>query len=298
MKILRTPEARFADLPDYPFAPHHVELGPVRMHYVDEGPRDGPVVLLLHGEPTWSYLYRKMIPPLAAGGCRVLAPDLIGFGKSDKPAAASAYSYQAHVDWVREWLLALDLRDVTLFCQDWGSLIGLRVAAEMEDRFARICVSNGFLPTGEVAAPPAFRLWRAFARFTPVFPAGRIVDFGSLTKLSRAEIAAYDAPFPSAGYKVCARLFPSLVPTEAGDPALPANRRAWQILGKWTKPFLCIFGADDPILGKADSLLIPHVPGAAGQPHDRIRGGHFIQEDRGDELAARLLDWLGLTSAP
>jgi haloalkane dehalogenase len=292
MKILRTPEERFRNLHGFPFQPNYVQLDTLRMHYVDEGPRDGAAVLMLHGEPTWSYLYRKMIPPVAAAGCRVLAPDLIGFGRSDKPADIADYSYQRHVDWVTGFIRALDLRNITLFCQDWGSLIGLRVAAENPDRFARIMVANGFLPTARQGLSRGFRLWRAFARWSPWFPIGRIVNSGCVVKLSPAEIAAYDAPFPSAAYKAGTRAFPRLVPTTEDDPAVPANRAAWDKLGQWHKPFLCVFGKNDPVLGRADRHLIEHVPGAKGQPHDRIWGGHFVQEDRGDELAKRLVEWM------
>lgn len=293
MKILRTPDERFRNLPGYPFTPNYLTLGELRMHYVDEGPRTGPVVLMLHGEPTWSYLYRRMIPPVAAAGCRVLAPDLIGFGKSDKPAAIGDYSYQRHVDWIAGFLRALDLQGITLFCQDWGSLIGLRVAAENPERFARIMVANGFLPTARHGVSRGFRLWRAFARWSPWFPIGRIVNSGCVVKLTPAEIAAYDAPFPSAAYKAGTRAFPRLVPTAEDDPAVPANRAAWEALGQWHKPFLCVFGRNDPVLGLADRHLIAHVPGAQGQPHDRIWGGHFVQEDRGDDLARRLIEWMG-----
>jgi haloalkane dehalogenase len=292
VKILRTPDARFQNLPDYPFAPNYLSLGELRMHYLDEGPRDAPVVLMLHGEPTWSYLYRKMIPPVVAAGYRVIAPDLIGFGKSDKPTRQADYSYQRHVDWVLGLLKSLDLRGITLFCQDWGSLIGLRIAAEHEDRFARVMVANGFLPTARQGVSRGFRLWRAFARWSPVFPIGRIVNSACVVKLSPAEREAYDAPFPSAAYKAGTRAFPRLVPVEESDPAIPANRAAWDKLGHWHKPFLCVFGKNDPVLGRADKSLIEHVPGAKGQPHDRIWGGHFVQEDRGDELARRLLAWM------
>jgi len=309
MKILRTPEERFAGLPDYPFRPNYLQLGPgtmggkkdpgsrperdeLRMHYVDEGPEGMPPVLMLHGEPTWSYLYRKMIPPVAAAGHRVLAPDLIGFGKSDKPAATNDYSYQRHVDWVRAFIEQLDLHNITLVCQDWGSLIGLRLAAELEPRFARIFVANGALPTAHRSMGAAFQLWRAFARWSPWFPIGAIVNSGCVIKLLPQQVAAYDAPFPDDRYKAGSRVFPRLVPSTENDPAVPANRAAWDRLGQWRKPFLCVFGKNDPILGRADLPLIRHVPGARGQPHDRIWGGHFIQEDRGDELAARLISWM------
>lgn len=292
MKILRTPEERFADLPGYPFKPNYLQLGDLRMHYLDEGPAGMEPVLLLHGEPTWSYLYRKMIPPIAAAGRRVLAPDLIGFGKSDKPAAMGDYSYQQHVDWMRSFIEQLDLKNITLFCQDWGSLIGLRLAAELEPRFSRIFVANGFLPTARQRPSRGFKIWRAFAKYSPWFPIGRIVNSGCVVKLLPQEIAAYDAPFPDDSYKAGARAFPRLVPTAENDPAVAANRQAWDQLGQWRKPFLCVFGKNDPILGRGDRPLIEHVPGAKGQPHDRIWGGHFVQEDRADELAQRLLNWL------
>jgi haloalkane dehalogenase len=233
-----------------------------------------------------------MIPVFAGAGFRALAPDLVGFGRSDKPAQMADYTYQSHVDWMREWLAALSLKGLTLICQDWGSLIGLRLAAEDGPRFDRIVVANGFLPTGDRGANRAFRIWRAFATYSPWFPIGRIVNSGVVNKLSPAEIAAYDAPFPSSKYKAGARKFPRLVPTTSDDPAAPANRAAWEKLGQWQKPFLCVFGADDPILGRADRGLIEHVPGAQGQPHARLRGGHFVQEDQGPELAQRTVAWI------
>lgn len=293
MPILRTPDLRFASIPDYPFAPRYTDVAPgLRMHHVEEGPADGEPILMLHGEPSWSYLYRKMIPPLAAAGFRALAPDLIGFGKSDKYDAPGEYSYGRHVEWMVRWLEAKDLRGVTLVCQDWGSLIGLRVAAENADRFARIVVANGFLPTARQAVPPAFRIWRAFARYSPLFPIGRIVASGCVTKLSRDVAAAYDAPFPTKAHAAGARIFPALVPTQEDDPAVPANRAAWEVLSKWDKPFLTLFGKNDPILGRADTVLQRHVPGAAGQPHERFWGGHFVPEDRGDYLAERIIAWI------
>jgi haloalkane dehalogenase len=293
MRVLRTPEERFVDLPDYPFAPHWTELADgLRMHHVDEGPSGADPVLMLHGEPSWSYLYRRMIPVFADAGFRAVAPDLIGFGKSDKPANRGDYSYQSHLDWLTEWLSALDLRRITLVCQDWGSLLGLRLAAEQPDRFDRIVVANGFLPTAERKAPAAFHVWRAFALHTPVLPIGRIVAVGTRRRLSKAERAAYDAPFPSRAYKAGARAFPALVPTTPDDPAVPANREAWRRLGEWEKPFLTLFGAGDPILGSADRPLQEHVPGAAGQPHARVRGGHFVQEDAGEEIVRRTVAWI------
>lgn len=291
MDVLRTPEQRFSALPDFDYPPHYTEIDGLRMAHVEAG--RGPVVLMLHGEPTWSFLYRKMIRIFAGSGLRALAPDLIGFGRSDKPASRDDYSYASHVSWTRRWIEALDLSDITLVCQDWGSLIGLRLAAEHPERFARIVVANGFLPTADRQAPLAFRIWRAFARYTPIFPIGRIVQAGSATRLSPEVVAAYDAPFPSERYKAGARAFPGLVPTDADDPAVPANRAAWERLGQWRKPFLTAFGKKDPILGWADRLLQRHVPGATGQPHrDLERAGHFVQEDAGEELAKLIVDWL------
>ncbi len=291
MKILRTAEARFADLPDFPYEPNYTDLGGLRMAHVEHG--TGPVVLMLHGEPTWSFLYRKMIPIFAEAGFRAVAPDFIGFGRSDKPAAISDYTYAGHVAWTLGWIESLDLTGITLVCQDWGSLIGLRLAAEHPDRFARIVVANGFLPTAAVPANRAFRLWRAFARYSPILPVARIVQAGTVSRLPRAVLAAYDAPFPSSDYKAGARAFPALVPTDPGDPAVPANRAAWDSLGRWKKPFLTAFGKKDPILGYADRLLQKQVPGASGQPHrDLAHAGHFVQEDAGEKLARLTVDWI------
>ncbi len=294
MEVVRTPDERFENLPGYPFTPHYldVEKG-LRMHYVDEGPRDGAVVLLLHGEPTWSYLYRKMIPLFADAGCRVVVPDLIGFGKSDKPTSQKDYSYARHVGWVKTLLKTLELKDMTLFCQDWGSLIGLRIVGEEPDWFNRVAVGNGFLPAGQQRAPLAFYIWRTYARFSPSFPIGKIVVGGCNTRLSRAERAAYDAPFPSEQYKAGARIFPALVPVSSRDPAIPANQAAWAALGKFNKPFLTLFGKDDPILGTGDVPLQKHIPGAKGQPHESFPGNHFVQEDQGPHIAEVMIRWMG-----
>jgi haloalkane dehalogenase len=298
VKVLRTPDERFEKLDGYPFEPHYTEVDGLRVHHVDEGPRDGGPVLMLHGEPTWSYLYRHMVPVLAAAGYRALAPDLVGFGRSDKPSSQSDYTYERHVGWMAAWIEALDLVDVTLVCQDWGSLIGLRVAAEHPERFARVVVANGFLPTGDHPLPLAFHAWRAFARATPVFPVGRIVRMGCATTLSREAVAGYDAPFPDESYKQGARAFPQLVPSRPDDPATVPNRRAWEVLERWEKPFLTAFGDRDPITRGADRILQRLIPGAAGQPHTTVRGaGHFIQEDRGVELAGIVADFIALSIA-
>lgn len=293
MQALRTPDERFGNLPDYPFAPNYVEIDSLRLHYVDEGPAEGTAVLLLHGEPSWSFLYRHMIPPIVAAGHRAIAPDLIGFGKSDKPTDKNAYTYAAHVEWMRQFLEALDLRDITLVCQDWGSLIGLRLAAEDERRFSRIVLANGGLPTGDQHLPRAFRLWRAFAKYSPWFPIGKIVDSGTVSDLPADVVAAYDAPFPSSRYKAGARAFPRLVPATPDDPAATQNRQAWEQLKRWEKPFLTAFSDRDPITRRGELPFQKLVPGCRDQPHTTIRNaGHFLQEEKGPELARVVLDFL------
>jgi len=291
MDALRTPDERFAGLPGWPFPPRYVEVDGLRMHYVEEG--KGRPVLLLHGEPSWSYLYRKMIPVLAGAGLRAIAPDLVGFGRSDKPSRRSDYSYQRHLDWMRGLLRALDLRDAILFCQDWGGLIGLRLVAEDGDRFARVVAANTFLPTGDQRVPLAFRVWRAFSQLTPVFPAGQIVRLGCAQPVDPAVRRAYDAPYPEERYKAGARQFPLLVPTRPDDPASGPNRAAWEKLKQWRKPFLTLFGGRDPIMRGAERRLQKLIPGAQGQPHAVLPdAGHFLQEDRGEELARRVVEWV------
>jgi haloalkane dehalogenase len=283
LKLQRTPDAAFAGIADYPFAPHYAEITDpldgtnIRLHFVDEGPRDAPIVLMMHGEPTWSYLYRHMIGPVVDAGYRVIAPDLVGFGKSDKPAAKSDYSYARHVAWMRSWIEQLDLKDIKLACQDWGSLIGLRLVAEMPERFNAVVLSNGGLPEGG-EAPRAFTLWRRFSKWSPVFPIGKIISKGTKRELSEAEIAAYDAPFPNSGYKAGARIFPSFVPFE-NNVAVADQKKAWASLERWDKPFLCCFSDGDMITRGGESRFIGRVPGTKGQPHTTLKGGHFIQED-------------------
>lgn len=285
MEALRTPDDRFADLPDFPWTPRYLDVGGLRMAYVDEGPRDAPPVLLLHGEPSWNFLYRKVIRVLLDDGLRAIAPDLIGFGRSDKPTKREDYTYQRHVDWMRAFLLGLDLRDLTLVCQDWGGLIGLRLVAEHPDRFARVVAANTYLPTGDQRVPPAFLTWREFSQTVPEFPTSNVVQMGSATTLDPRVLAAYDAPFPDERYKAGARQFPTLVPISADDPASAANRAAWTSLEKFDKPFLCAFGDKDPITKGADRALRERIPGAQNAPHTTIAGGgHFLQEDRGEEL--------------
>ena len=289
-RVLRTPDECFANIEDFPYSPHYRTIGGLRVACIDEGPRDAAPVLLMHGEPTWSYLYRKMIPPLVAAGHRVVAPDLVGFGRSDKPSHPDDYSYRNHVMWMNAWLEAMDLREITLFCQDWGSLIGLRMLTAAPDRFARAVLANGGLPTGVGrSVPTAFKIWRAFARWSPWFPIGRIVASGCATTLSPAEIAAYDAPFPTRRHRVAARMFPRFVPAEPDSPEREANEAAWRILEAWNKPFLTLFSTRDPITRGGERMFQQRVPGAAGQPHTAIRGaGHFLQEDKGEELARHI----------
>jgi haloalkane dehalogenase len=296
MDVLRTPAERFFDLPDYPFVPRWTEVDGLMLHHVDEGA--GEPVLLLHGEPTWSYLYRTMIPVLADAGLRAVAPDLPGFGKSDKPTRIEDFSYARLVGWMAEWMDAVDLPPVTLVCQDWGSLIGLRLVAEHPDRFARVVVANGFLPTADRPPPLIFKVWQLFARYTPIFPHGWIVRAGCAQPLTPEVRAAYDAPFPDASYEAGPRALPRLVPLEEDDPAIPANRAAWDALGRFDKPFLTAFATGDPIFQGADRALQNHVPGAAGQPHTRLKGaGHFIQEDRGPDLARLVANFIAQTPA-
>ena len=293
MDVLRTPDERFTDLPGFPFAPQYAETSDgLRMAYVDEG--SGPVVLLLHGEPSWSYLYRTMIPVLADAGFRVVAPDLIGFGRSDKPAAVADYTYAGHVEWLRSVLFdALDLTELTLFCQDWGGLLGLRLVAEHPSRFARVAAGNTGLPDGRHRLPDAWWRFRDFVVRTEDLPIGFLVNSGCANPLSDAEVAAYDAPFPDASYKAGAKAFPDLIPQDADNPATPANQRAWEALVGFAKPFLCTFSDADPITSGGERMLIGKIPGAQGQPHTTIAGGgHFLQEDRGPELAAVLADWI------
>lgn len=301
MNALRTPDERFKNLPGYAFDPHYVEVGGLRMHYIDEGPPPetqphAQPVLMLHGEPSWAYLYRKMIPVITAAGLRTVAPDLIGFGRSDKPASQDDYTYAAHVGWLTSFVEQTDLRGITLVCQDWGGLIGLRVAAEHPERFARIVAANTFLPTGDNPPGEAFLRWQQFSQKAPELPVGNIVNGGCTTALSPEIIAAYDAPFPDETYKAGARRFPLLVPTRPDDPASADNRKAWAVLSKWEKPFLCAFSDQDPVTRGGDRAFQAQVPGTKGQAHTTIGGGgHFLQEDRGEELAKVVVDFIQRT---
>ena len=300
MKLLRTPDNRFDNLPDYPFEPHYLEIGDrfedarIRIHNIDEGDARSQPVLMLHGEPSWSFLYRKMVAPFVQAGYRVVAPDLPGFGKSDKPASRTDYNYARHVAWMQDWLQAMNLNNIILICQDWGGLIGLRLVAAEPHRFARVVTSNTMLPTGDHNPGEAFTKWQQFSQEVPFFPTGKIVNGGTVTDLPDEVIAAYDAPFPDESYKEGARQFPLLVPTTSDNPESQANRDAWKVLMAFKQPWLCAFGDSDPITGAAAPVIQKLVPGCKGQPHTTLRGGgHFIQEDCGEELAQVVLDWLG-----
>jgi haloalkane dehalogenase len=289
--FVRTPDSRFVDLPGWPYQPRYTEIDGLRIHHVDEGPSDGPVVLLMHGEPTWAYLYRKMIPILTASGIRCIAPDLVGFGRSDKPTNQSDYSYARIVSWMTGWFDSLELRDVTFFGQDWGGLIGLRIVANRPDHFARVVISNTGLPTGDRPPTDAFLAWQKFTQTTDVFPVGTIVEGGSATKPLGADVvAAYDAPFHEEAAKAGARILPSLVPTSTDDPAAADNRAAWEIFAAWTKPFVCCFSDQDAVTKGGERAFLKLVPALAGQEnHTIVGGGHFVQEDRPQELCEVIL---------
>ena len=302
MQTLRTPDDRFADLPDYPFAPHYAEIddqdgGTLRVHYLDEGPGDAAPILLLHGEPSWSYLYRFMIPPLVEAGHRVIVPDQVGFGRSDKPAEQSDYTYARHVAWMSSLVFDhLDLTDCTFFGQDWGGLIGLRLVAAQPDRFARVAVGNTGLPTGDQQPSEAFMRWQRFSQTTPTFDIGFLIDAASVRELDPAEKAAYDAPFPDDSYKAGARIWPSLVVTSPDDPEAGPNKQAWEVLRAYDKPFLCCFSDQDPVTAGGDKPFRTLIPGAQDQAHRTIEGGgHFFQEDCGPELAQLLNDFIAGT---
>ena len=315
--VFRTPDERFENLKDYPFAPHYLEvdskLGKLRMHYVDVGPRDADPVLLMHGEPSWSYLYRKMIPSLAAAGRRVIAPDLIGFGRSDKPAKRSDHSYPNHVDWMMQFITELDLKNITLFCQDWGSLIGLRLVTGAPDRFARVVAGNAALPAGpgkdgiviggqwnqpdpnaELKFEEGFMGWLKYSQTVPEFDCGLILQVATIRKLTGAELDAYRAPFPDERYKAGPRVMPTLVRSQ-----MATNRKAWKVLGKFDKPFLTAFSDSDPITSGGEKVFQKRVPGAKGQPHTIIKNaGHFLQEDASEQLATLINSLIAANPAP
>lgn len=298
MRSLRTPDERFADLPGFGFPPRYAEVpdpdgGTVRMAWVEDGPENSTVgtVLLLHGEPSWSYLYRSMLPVLAAAGLRAVAPDLVGFGRSDKPAEIDDHSYARHVEWVRAFTFdVLGLRDVTLVGQDWGGLIGLRLVAEHPGRFAAVVAANTGLPTGDVDMPAVWWEFRRAVERAAELDVGRLVQSGCRTRFTPEVRAAYDAPFPDDSFKAGPRAMPLLVPTRPDDPATEANRAAMATLGRLDLPFLCAFSDGDPITAAMEPVLRESIPGAAGRTHPTIKGaGHFLQEDAGPELAAEVV---------
>ena len=297
MKALRTPDERFTALPGYDFAPHYAEVpdgegGALRVHYLDEG--SGPTVLLMHGEPSWCYLYRTMIPVLVDAGFRCVAPDLVGFGRSDKPTEQSDYTYARHVEWVRQAVFdRLDLRDLTLLGQDWGGLVGLRLVAENPDRFARVVAANTGLPDGTHPMAEVWYLFRDAVANAEHLDIARFVAGGCVTKPDDEVLAAYDAPFPDESFKAGARAFPLLVPTTPDDPGGMANRKAWEILTSLDLPFLCAFSDSDPITGAMAPVFAKAMPGAAGLDHPTVeRAGHFLQEDAGERLGGIVADFV------
>ncbi len=305
MQVLRTPDDRFESLPDWPFAPHYRDVvdadgTALRLCWAEAGPADGQPVLLMHGEPSWSYLYRRIIPGLAGKGYRVLAPDLIGFGRSDKPAARGDYTFERHVDWMSQWLAGLDLTGVTLFCQDWGGLIGLRLVAALPDRFARVVVANTGLPTG-TGLSEGFEAWLKLSQTIPVFMTSGIVNMGCARELSEGEKAAYDAPFPEETFKEGARQFPTLVPVTPEHASVAENLAAWTVLETFDKPFLTAFSDADPITRGGFAIFQARVPGTKGQAHVTLPGGHFLQEDCPDaivDLLDRFIQANPLTESP
>ncbi|KRB49463.1 haloalkane dehalogenase [Phenylobacterium sp. Root700] len=290
MQVLRTPDDRFSGLEGWPYAPHYLEIEnpdgpPLRLHYVDEGPRDGAPVLLMHGEPSWAYLYRNVIAGLVAKGRRVIGPDLIGFGRSDKPASRADYTYERHVAWMSRWLTALDLSGLTLFCQDWGGLIGLRLVAAFPERFAGIVVANTGLPAGS-GMTEGFKAWLTFSQAVPLMPIGMIVNGGAARNLTPEEVAAYDAPFPDETYKEGARQFPALVPVTPEHASVAQNLEAWKVLERFERPVVTAFSDADPVTHGGDAMFQARMPGAKGQPHVTLKGGHFLQEDCPDDIVA------------
>jgi haloalkane dehalogenase len=298
MDFLRTDDSCFDNLPDFDFRTNYLmvddsEGGQLRVHYLDEGPKGAAPILLMHGEPTWSFLYRKMIPILVQAGHRVIVPDLIGFGRSDKPCKREDYTYQRHVDWMTSFVLQLDLKNITLVCQDWGGLIGLRLATDNTQRYARIVAANTMLPTGDHDPGEAFKQWQSYSQQVEQFNVGNIVNGGTVSELSADVIAAYNAPFPNEKYKEGARQFPLLVPITPDDPAADKNRLAWKILSNWQKPFLTAFSDSDAVTAGGDKLMQKIIPGSKGQNHTTIiSGGHFLQEDQGASLAEVVVDFI------
>lgn len=295
MDVLRTPDERFAGLADWPYAPRYTEVrdaegATLRVHHVDEGSADQRPILLMHGEPSWGYLYRKVIAALVARGRRAVAPDLVGFGRSDKPAQRGDYTYERHVAWMSQWLVKNDLKDIVLFCQDWGGLIGLRLVAAFPERFSAVVASNTGLPVG-AGKSDGFEAWLNFSQNVPELPIGFIVNGGTARDLSDAERAAYDAPFPDETYKEGARVFPALVPITPEHASVAENKAAWSVLEHFDKPFVTAFSDADPITRGGDAPFRTRIPGAEAVQHPTLKGGHFIQEDSPAEIAD-LLDRL------
>lgn len=329
MEVKRTPDERFKNLEGYPFEPHYLQVrdtagGELRVHYLDEGSIDNPVVLLMHGQPAWSYLYRHMIPPLVAAGFRVIAPDLVGFGRSDKPARVEDYTYARHVAWMSEWLETLDLNDITVFFQDWGSLIGLRLVAAYPERFARVVLANGGMPAGmipreyteplkeayktlpvvraeelgarfrDTSGIPGFLYWRKFCAESPDLDIGQLMSKVSAVTLSAEAEAAYRAPFPDQSYMAGARRFPSLVPLFHDEPEVVENEAAWDVLRKFHKPFMLAFADGDPVTAGGDRKFLQEVPGCNGVAHRTIKdAGHFLQQDQPGQCVQAILDITG-----
>ena len=298
MKVLKTPENAFADISDFPYPAHFVEVtdtvsSELCMAYYQLGPTEGHPVVLLHGEPTWAYLYRKMMPLLADAGFCVCVPDLIGFGRSDKPTLKSDYTYGRHLIWLKDWFNQVVKEPATLFCQDWGGLLGLRMVADMPTRFAGVMASNTGLPTGDVKPTEAFTRWRRFSQDVEEFPTSTVINNGTLSGIDEHALAAYDAPFPDESYKMGARMFPLLVPTEPDSPDSQANRNAWQSLKQFNKPFMTAFSDGDPVTAGGEKYLQKQIPGCKGIKHASIKsGGHFVQEDKGEELAQLLISFI------
>ena len=297
MNYLRTPEERFKNLPDYSFTENYITVkGGPRMHFVDEGSENEQVVVMLHGEPSWSYLYRKMIPVFVENGYRAIAPDLIGFGKSDKPSEMTDYTYQNHIDWLEPIFAHLKLKNITLFIQDWGGLLGLRLLEKYDSIIDRVVAANTFLPAGHFEPNKAFSKWREFSQKSPDFDIGTVLNKATITDLSEEVIAAYDAPFPDDSYKAGARIFPSIVPFGDTNPECLTNRKVWAFLMKYEKPFLTLFSDSDPIMKGVEQFFISQVPGAKNMPHDIIKGGgHFLQEDKGEEIAKKVVAFIKQT---
>ncbi len=299
MKFLRTPDERFESLEGYAFEPHYLHVSAadgtaLRMHYVDESTTpDARTVLLLHGEPSWSYLYRKMIPGLVAQGYRVLAPDLVGFGRSDKPIERSDYSYASHLGWLTQWFDQMELSNVVLFCQDWGGLLGLRLLVDRAPRFSGVMAANTLLPTGDEAPNEGFLKWQEYSQTTPDLHIAGVIKGGTVEPLSDAVMRGYNAPYPDDSYKAGARQFPTLVPTTPDNPESENNRQAWRAFESLDIPFLTAFSDQDPVTEGLDKLFQAAVKGAKGQAHATTHGaGHFLQEDKGEELVERLLEFM------